>query len=112
MILRFWTISGDYFCFAALIFAHRALAALLIAAFAAALIVNFFFFGGSPGFCVFLAFALLRFIPRPSGAVDVGVSVPRMLVSCLCSLSIRSLMEAARRSCAAERSDMFMAESS
>ncbi len=70
--------SSGHFFFDALIFAHRFFWAAEINARAAALI--------------------LRFFVRPLEAVDAGEAVPSMLASSLCSFSIRSLMDAARRS--------------
>jgi len=61
-----------------LTFAHRFFWAAEINARAAALIVRFFL--------------------RPLGAVGADVAVPSTVVSSLCSFSILSLMEAARRS--------------
>jgi hypothetical protein len=63
--------SGAYFFCAALILAHRALAALLIAALASALMVNFFFFDGSAVLCAFLilaqrAFWAAQILARPA----------------------------------------------
>ena len=105
--------TACYFFCAALIFAQRALAARLIAALAAALIVNFFFGlpAGSPAPLIFAhrafwnsesflraAALIVRFFMRPAGAAGAGAAVPSMLVISFWSCSMRSLMEAARRS--------------